>query len=875
MPWWGREYSTTSPALLYQQLVSHSNRSAMLLLQYAGADEWMRQRWFSLIGTEQWVAALQSLPFSSSITTVLHQWNLAIDAMSIQVPGIPTGKEREQLLYETVWQLLQEQQYVAFPVAAFHTRLLLRLIGLTNDQGVSLLHSLDSVLTFRDEQSSLLLQVVRSLYQFQTGHELPRTTIGGNGHAFIRSMIIEVLPEWTHTKSLYHADGVAGLKEIVGDARNRLTYAVFRSLLHFLQTGVVEGLGESVQRAEQLAVLKELLLLAYELNAVQLADILLAKGMNAYRVLQLTSLVTGKATGIEQELFWLIQPIEKKQLASIEVTEGASELKVEGKRARERLVMDLMSEVGKPFIDDTTEWEGLKVILEYYLKWDRFPPALVMPTGMGQDTVLKHLLYYAVQRHMDGLLQLFAHPLLSAHAASAVFSVLLTDDDAQMRGLLTALKRQSGFMKRIRTKPGKQAGDMVALAASLQKTVSDREAVDLLLSTLQVKGGTQEVDRLGREQFPQLLKQLKGKDAWLVVLATMHYRAIYDNVMQTAGHEQHATWYEDNYLLEQLLSGIAGDSLQRERILEFVRYFNWRMILDKQRYGDSEAYFIALFAFLLRAQPQYINTLQRLYEDLEVKIAQSETSLPAQVYALAQGLKEQLVAAGRMEEVAKHISSFFEEQYMAVTSRNQHQEVQKLKEMVARELEKAEEEKRRQEVEKGKEKLDEKQVRVLVPNAGLVILHPFLSTYFTRLGLMENSEFLSLEKQERAVLLLQYLATGRESFEEHELVLNKVLCGMYPEHPVAFEMRVTEQEITISQELFDVLKQRWDKVKNSSVESIRASFIQREGILELNEEQYFLKVEQRGYDLLLQTLPWSFGFIKTKWMHQILSVEWI
>lgn len=875
MPWWGREYTTTSPALLYQQLVSRSDRSAMLLLRYAGADEWMRQRWFSLIGTEQWIAALQPLPFISSITTALHQLGVALDAMTIQLPGIPTGKEREQLLYDTVWQLLQEQQYAAFPVSAFHTRVLLRLIGLTNDQGFSLLLALDSVLSFREGRSSMLLQVVRSLYQFQTGNELPRTTIGDASHPFIRSMLIEALPDWVHTNTLYHADSVAALKDIRGEARNRLSYAVFRSLLQFLQIGVVEGLGESVQRAERSVVLKDLLLLAYELNAVQLADMLLARGMNAYRVLQLTGLVSGKTSGVEQELFWLLQPIEKKQLTSIQVAEATAELKVEGKRARERLVMDLISEAGKPFTDDATEWEGLKAILEYYLKWDRFPPALVLPAGIGQDAVLKHLLYYAAQRHLDALLQLFAHPLLSPYAASAVFSVLLTDDDPQMRGLLAALKRQSGFMKRIRTIPGKQAGDMVELAASLHKAVSDRAAVDLLLGSLQVEEVVQDGYRIGREQLPQLLEQLKGKDAWLVVLATLHYRAVYDIVMQNAAQEQHAGWYEDNYLLEQLLAGISGDSLQRERLLEFVRYFNLRMVLDKQQYADSQAYFRALFAFLLRAQPQYVDTLQRLYEDLEVKITQGETSLPTQVYALAQGLKEQLVAAGRMEEVAKHISSFFEEQYMAVTSRDQQQEVQKLKEMVARELEKADEEKRREEVEQGKEKLAEKQVRVLVPNAGLVILHPFLSTYFTRLGLMENSEFLSLEKQERAVLLLQYLATGRDSFEEHELVLNKVLCGMYPEHPVAFEISVTEQEAAMSQELFDVLKQRWDKVKNSSVESIRASFIQREGILELNEEQYFLKVEQRGYDLLLQTLPWSFGFIKTKWMHQILSVEWI
>ncbi len=124
-------------------------------------------------------------------------------------------------------------------------------------------------------------------------------------------------------------------------------------------------------------------------------------------------------------------------------------------------------------------------------------------------------------------------------------------------------------------------------------------------------------------------------------------------------------------------------------------------------------------------------------------------------------------------------------------------------------------------------------------------------------------------------MLLQYLATDRTAFEEYELILNKILCGLPIEQSVPLEIELSEQEMALTDELFEVLKQRWDKVKNSSIEGIRASFILREGALELIEEQWSLRVEQRGYDLLLQTLPWAFGFIKTSWMNQILTVEWI
>jgi hypothetical protein len=44
-------------------------------------------------------------------------------------------------------------------------------------------------------------------------------------------------------------------------------------------------------------------------------------------------------------------------------------------------------------------------------------------------------------------------------------------------------------------------------------------------------------------------------------------------------------------------------------------------------------------------------------------------------------------------------------------------------------------------------------------DAGLVILHPYLSRYFDVLGLMEGREFRDEESADRAVHLLQYLAT--------------------------------------------------------------------------------------------------------------------
>jgi hypothetical protein len=184
--------------------------------------------------------------------------------------------------------------------------------------------------------------------------------------------------------------------------------------------------------------------------------------------------------------------------------------------------------------------------------------------------------------------------------------------------------------------------------------------------------------------------------------------------------------------------------------------------------------------------------------------------------------------------------------------------------------------------QKGSEddRLDEKDIlteqdTIYIKNAGLVILHPFLSTYFKRLEMLDNGDFVNEEMRHRAVHLLQYLAFGTETNEEHELVLNKILCNIPVEEPIMPGIELTEQERTISAELLNAVILQWDKLKNSTAEGFQASFIQREGGLYKVDENWNLKVEQRGYDVLLSTLPWGLGMVKTPWMTDFIYVEWM
>ncbi|MEQ9289292.1 MAG: contractile injection system tape measure protein [Cyclobacteriaceae bacterium] len=165
--------------------------------------------------------------------------------------------------------------------------------------------------------------------------------------------------------------------------------------------------------------------------------------------------------------------------------------------------------------------------------------------------------------------------------------------------------------------------------------------------------------------------------------------------------------------------------------------------------------------------------------------------------------------------------------------------------------------------------------RVLIKNAGLVIAWPYLSKYFELLSMTENGEFKTKEEAIRAVLLLQYVATGSASAPEHELVLNKVLCGVKIFTPVPLEITLTQHEIDTSNMMLKGLLQNWPRLKDSSIEALREGFVVRNGYIYENEKTWELKVEKKTLDILMEELPWAFGMIKLPWMEKRLIVEWL
>ena len=163
---------------------------------------------------------------------------------------------------------------------------------------------------------------------------------------------------------------------------------------------------------------------------------------------------------------------------------------------------------------------------------------------------------------------------------------------------------------------------------------------------------------------------------------------------------------------------------------------------------------------------------------------------------------------------------------------------------------------------------------IFITQAGVIILAPYLAMLFQKCGLMEDSQFISTASRHKAVHLLSYAVTGHTDYAEHEMIMHKVLCGLPINTPLTGIETLDDAQKSIVDGLLNAVIQHWSALGNTSIEGLRTSFLQREGKLEEEGEYYFLKIEEKTYDMLLDQIPWNISRINLSWMHKILNVAW-
>jgi hypothetical protein len=157
---------------------------------------------------------------------------------------------------------------------------------------------------------------------------------------------------------------------------------------------------------------------------------------------------------------------------------------------------------------------------------------------------------------------------------------------------------------------------------------------------------------------------------------------------------------------------------------------------------------------------------------------------------------------------------------------------------------------------------------------GLVLVAPFLPALFKELRLTDNGIFPGDEERNKAIHLLNFIATGKTKAPEHSLLLHKLLCGVEITAPVPKSVKLGKAEKKEAMVFLDDVAEQWTALRTASGEVLRNTFMKRDGILNERDGAWLLRVERGAVDIMLDTLPWTISIFKAPWMQQFLHVEW-
>ena len=158
-----------------------------------------------------------------------------------------------------------------------------------------------------------------------------------------------------------------------------------------------------------------------------------------------------------------------------------------------------------------------------------------------------------------------------------------------------------------------------------------------------------------------------------------------------------------------------------------------------------------------------------------------------------------------------------------------------------------------------------------IPNSGAVILAAFLPVLFKNIGWIKDEKITALSS---AVLAIDFAVNGHSTPGENDLFLPKLLCGLEINFVMDPEIKLGAQEKQEINEMIVSVLQYWSVLKDTSVQGLQESFLQRRGILTPQANDWLLQVEERTIDLLMDKIPWSISMIKLPWMKGVLRTSW-
>lgn len=166
---------------------------------------------------------------------------------------------------------------------------------------------------------------------------------------------------------------------------------------------------------------------------------------------------------------------------------------------------------------------------------------------------------------------------------------------------------------------------------------------------------------------------------------------------------------------------------------------------------------------------------------------------------------------------------------------------------------------------------------LFISNAGLCLLSPWFPRLFDMLGYLDENrrDFKDMASRIRAVFLLQYFISSEEKeYREIELAFNRLLVGLPMYIPLPKRMELTAREKQTADSLLSAVKSNWPKMNGTSTQGFQQCFIARTGHLEQQESKWLLTVDDRAFDILIESIPWGFRQIRFPWIKKCVQVIW-
>jgi hypothetical protein len=165
----------------------------------------------------------------------------------------------------------------------------------------------------------------------------------------------------------------------------------------------------------------------------------------------------------------------------------------------------------------------------------------------------------------------------------------------------------------------------------------------------------------------------------------------------------------------------------------------------------------------------------------------------------------------------------------------------------------------------------ERELGLPVVHAGVVLVWMGYGALLKELGWVKEKRFVDDAACQRAIWLLQYIASGRNEAVEEELLLNKLLCGWPLADPVDPACFPGQESLLAADVMLEKWIKDWKKDRTFSLSWFRGTFLQREGtLIRRHDENWQLNVEKKTEDIIIDK-P---SVVRYSWMPELLFVQW-